>query len=246
MTKHMPDIAPLGADGLLVRFATTLDDAANRAVLEFAAALETDTPTGVAEISTALASVFVRFDRSETTRVALMQSLQSRLDAQDWLSLPEPAPNRRWQIPAAFGGAHGPQLAAVAGLLEMSEDEVVADLVAHPVRVLAIGFAPGQPYMGMLPDRWDIPRQQEITASVPAGALVAAVRQLIIFTAKAPTGWRQVGQTAFRPYRPDADQPFPLLPGDVLQFDPVSAEEFDRIRQSDTDGSGGARLEVLS
>jgi KipI family sensor histidine kinase inhibitor len=220
-----------------------LDDAANRAVLAFAAALDTDPPEGVAEVSTALASVYVRFDQSKTTRAALTQALQSRLSAQDWCSLPEAAPARRWHIPAAFGGTLGPQLAEVAALLEMTEEKTVADLVAHPVRVLAIGFAPGQPYMGMLPERWDIPRQQEITASVPAGALVAAVRQLIIFTAEAPTGWRQIGQTAFRPYRPDADQPFPLLPGDVLQFEPVSAEEFDRITRSNNDGLGGARLE---
>ena len=37
-----------------------------------------------------------------------------------------------------------------------------------------------------------------------------------------------------------------LLPGDVLQFDPVSAEEFDRVLKSDSDGMGGARLEVVA
>ena len=57
-------------------------------------------------------------------------------------------------------------------------------------------------------------------------------------------GLGQVGQTAFRPYRPEAPEPFPLLPGDVLNFEPVSAEEFDRIVRSDQDGAGGARLEV--
>jgi hypothetical protein len=35
------------------------------------------------------------------------------------------------------------------------------------------------------------------------------------------------------------------LPGDVLNFEAVSAEEFDRILRADADGSGAARLEVM-
>lgn len=239
-----PIIAPLGADGVLVRFSTRLEDAANRAVLAFADALDADTPDGVAEISTALASVYVRFTPGQTSRAALTSALTERLAARNWAEPADATHSRHWHIPTAFGGEHGPQLGETAALLNVTEAQAVADLVAHPVRVLAIGFAPGQPYLGMLPDRWDIPRLQEITPSIPAGALVAAVRQLIIFTASTPTGWRHIGQTAFKNFRRDSDRPFPLLPGDVLHFAPVSAEEFDRIQRSDTDGSGGARLQV--
>ena len=237
MDQHQPDIVPLGAEGLLVRFARKLDDAANRAVLAFDAALEAAAPEGVIEYSTSLASVYVRFDPGRTSRAAMMGELRALLDSRDWLALPEAAAKRRWKIPCAFGGSHGPQLAETAALLGMSEADAVADLAAHPVRVLAIGFAPGQPYLGMLPERWNIPRLQEITPMIPAGALVAAVRQLIIFSGPTPTGWRHVGQTAFRPFRADAAAPFPLLPGDVLEFVPVSAEEFDRIGKSGGDGA---------
>lgn len=242
-TPTPPELLPLGADGVLVRFSTRLEDAANRAVLAFSAALETDLPPGCAEISTALASVYVRFDPDKTTRAALVDALRNRLGARDWSAETPAAPTRHWHIPTAFGGDLGPQLAETAALLGMSEDDTVADIVAHPLRVLAIGFAPGQPYLGMLPARWDIPRLQDITPSVPGGALVAAVRQLIVFSGPTPTGWRHIGQTAFRPFRVASSEPFPLLPGDVLHFEPVSAETYDRIARSDTDGSGGARLE---
>jgi len=247
-TRHadgQPEILPLGADGLLVRFSTRLEDNANRAVLALADMLEGNMPAGVAEMSTSLASIYLRFDPDKTDRETLAHTLRQTLEARDWQSLPELDPKRQWHIPTAFGGEYGPQMAETAALLGMSEADAVADLAAHPVRVLAIGFAPGQPYLGMLPERWDIPRLQEITPQIPAGALVVAIRQLIVFSASTPTGWRHVGQTAFRPFRAEAREPFPLLPGDVLHFDPVSAEEFDRIVRSDQDGSGGARLEVL-
>ncbi|UYV37212.1 allophanate hydrolase subunit 1 [Rhodobacteraceae bacterium D3-12] len=243
-TAVSPDLLPLGADGVLVRFSTRLEDAANRAVLAFSAVLETDPPLGCVEISTALASVFVRFDPDLTTRAVLIDTLQNRLGTRDWTAETSAAPARHWHIPTAFGDDLGPQLTETAALLGMSEQDAVADIVAHPLRVLAIGFAPGQPYLGMLPERWDIPRLQEMTPSVPGGALVVAVRQLIVFSGPTPTGWRHIGQTAFRPFRVDSPEPFPLLPGDVLHFEPVSAEDYDRILRSDTDGSGGARLEV--
>ena len=240
-----PEIVPLGADGLLVRFATYLDDAANRAVLAFADHLDQMMPDGVLELSTTLSSVYVKFDPGQTDRDRLTKDLHKEVNTRDWLMLPEPPPKRRWRIPAVFGGDHGPQLAETAELLAMTEDEAVADLVSHPVRVLAIGFAPGQPYLGMLPDRWNIPRLQAITPQVPAGALVVAVRQLIVFSNASPTGWRQVGQTAFRPYRAGKADPFPLLPGDELNFEPVSNETFDRIAQNNVDGLGGAQLENI-
>lgn len=242
-TELKPEILPLGADGLLVRFATVLDDRANRAALAFAAALENAALDGVAEVSTALTSTYLRFDREITTREVLSVELETVLSrlAGTWGA--EQAPARHWRIPCAFGGEYGPQLAEVATLLDLSEEAAVSELVAQRVRVLAIGFAPGQPYLGLLPPKWDIPRQTALTTQVPAGALVVAVRQLVHFTAPAPTGWRRIGQTAFRNFRPESDKPFPLRPGDEVSFVPVSAEEFDRIRKADSDGSGGARLE---
>lgn len=245
-TLQMPDLLPLGADGVLVRFSTRLEDAANRAVLAFSAFLETDLPKGTAEVSSALASVYVRFDPDKTTRQAMIAALRNRLESAAWRTEKTDDTARHWHIPCAFGGTLGPQLRETADLLGLGEAEAVTDIVAHPVRVLAIGFAPGQPYLGMLPAQWDIPRLQKITPSVPAGALVVAVRQLIVFSGSTPTGWRHIGQTAFRPFRADAAEPFPLLPGDVLHFEPVSAEEYDRIARSDSDGSGGARLEGAS
>jgi allophanate hydrolase subunit 1 len=69
------------------------------------------------------------------------------------------------------------------------------------VRVLAVGFAPGQPYLGPLGEEWNLPRLKALQ-QVPAGALVQAISQFVLFTGPAPTGWRHVGQTAFRCFRP--------------------------------------------
>ena len=125
----------------------------------------------------------------------------------------------------------------------MTAAEAVAQLSSARVRVLTIGFAPGQPYLGTLPEAWDIPRQTGLTPSVPVGALVVAIRQFVLFSVTTPTGWRHVGQTAARLFRPDEDDPFLLRPGDAVEFPSVDAEVFARMA---ADSSGGIELEPLA
>ena len=240
MARATPaEILPLGTEALLVRFGLTLEDASNRAALGFAAALRAAVPEGVVEVATAPASVLVRFERSRVARADLHRTLLDRLACR--ADLPA-LPPRRWRIPATFGGDHGPELAEASTLAGLTPDEAVRTLCAGPVRVLAIGFAPGQPYLGTLPPAWDIPRRTALTAQVPAGALVVAIRQLVLFANASPTGWRWIGRTAFQPFRPGAAEPFPLRAGDEVTFDLVSGEAFAAIL-ADAGPDGGAALD---
>jgi inhibitor of KinA len=241
-----PQIATLGVSGLLVQFGDTLSEPVNRAALALRARLEKESWDGIEETSTSLLSVFVRFDPLHVTHANLRRQLETLLQDQDWYAAALPTGRRHWHVPCSFGGTDGPQLGEAADLAHQDAAAAVADIAAHPVQVLTIGFAPGQPYMGSLPAAWDIPRQTSLTAKVPEGALVVAIRQLIIFAADAPTGWRHIGQTAFRCFRSEADDPFALRPGDQVSFDPVTAETLGAIRTSDTSGNGGATMEMLS
>ncbi|WP_438990334.1 5-oxoprolinase subunit B family protein [Lentibacter sp.] len=236
----LPHIAAIGTEGYLVRFADRLDDAANRALVGFAAALEAEDIVGVVEVSTALASVFVRFDVTRIARADLVEKLQALLDSRDWTAERDNANARLWRVPTLYGGAAGPQLGEVAKLVGVTEEAAVRELSAARVRVLAIGFAPGQPYLGMLPERWDVPRQTALSPRVPQGALVLAVRQFNLFANETPTGWRHIATTHLKLFQPDAPQPFVLRPGDELLFPAVSEHDWALL---ETDPMGGAQLE---
>lgn len=238
-----PQILPHGLDGLVVRFAARMSEPANRAAIAFRAALEADPLPGVSETASALASVYLRFDPSATRPEALAEALRARLAGQDWTQQDQAGPTRHWHVPTAYSETHAPQLREAAALAGVTPEDAVRDLSTTPVRVLAIGFAPGQPYLGELPAHWNIARQTGLTPQVPEGALVVAVRQFVLFANPSPTGWRHVGQTAFRCFRPEAGEPMPLRPGDLVTFHAVSDQDFADIRASDPSG-GGARLEV--
>ncbi|WP_068115968.1 5-oxoprolinase subunit B family protein [Tropicimonas marinistellae] len=235
-----PQIATLGLDGLLVRFSDRFDDAANRAALAFrgaAAALE-----DVEETSASLGAVYLRFDPHRLPHAALEERLQALLADRDWYKAPLPADHRVWQIPAVYGGEHGPQLEAAAELAGTDVNTAIEELSTVRLRVMAIGFAPGFPYLGQLAERWNLPRHDDLKTAVPTGALCLAIRQCVLFPAQSPTGWRHIATTAFRGFRPDHDNPFLLQPGDEISFPAVPARDFGRLIDSP---HGGATCESL-
>ena len=234
-----PVIRNIGLDGMLVTFASQLSEPSNRAALAFHAELRHLTQDGIGETSTSLASAFVRFDPLRLSHAALHARLSELLQSRDWFKAEMPAGRRFWRIPCLYGTDLAPQLAQAADAAGLSETQAIEQLGSSRVRVLAIGFAPGQPYLGPLGAEWNLPRLKALQ-QVPAGALVQAISQFVLFTGPAPTGWRHVGQTAFACFRPDGTPPIPLTPGDEVVFEPVSRSDFLNIREAATDGSGGA------
>ena len=241
-----PMIRDVGLTAKIVSFADTLSDPANRAALAFRAAVDAQAWPGVEETAISLASTFIRFDPLVLEHDALEARLHSLLAAQKWADAPLPKGRRLWTIPVALGGAHGPQLADAAAAAGRTEEAAIAEILASRTRVLTLGFAPGQPYLGRLPEHWDIPRMTSLNPQVAGGALVVAVRQLIIFAGPAPTGWRQIGQTAFQCFRPGTSEPIAFRPGDEVQFRRVSAADLAAVQQEDGSGNGGATQEVIA
>ena len=237
------EVLPVGLDGFLVRFALTPEPAAMTAARRFATRIEEALPAGVVEIAAALISVQVRFEPS-VDGAALQTHLEGIADEIISGPLDLPAPTRLWTIPVAFGGDEGPQLAQVAKAADLTETQAVDEICTADLRVLTIGFAPGQPYIGLMPEHWNLPRLSELTPSVPAGALVVAVRQFVLFGAESATGWQQVGRAAFRSFVPARAEPMPLRGGDAIRFARAPADEIARLSE-DPDRMGGAQLEVL-
>lgn len=234
-----PRIAPAGLDGLVVSFADRFTDRANRAALALRAAVEAARWPEVVETAPSLVSVLVRFDPLATAPQVVGDRLQGLLDSRDWGDA-APGPARRLVIPACFDPDLAPQIdeaAEAAGLPD--RQSAIDSICGAELRVLTIGFAPGQPYLGELPACWDLPRQRNLTPRVPVGALGVAIRQMVLFAVDTQTGWRHAGQTAIRLFQPEAPDPFVLRPGDALRFEPVSAARLSALRD---DPMGGARI----
>jgi KipI family sensor histidine kinase inhibitor len=235
-----PALTYIGIDGVLVRFADRVSEQGNRAALAFHTHMSHVGIEGVLESAPSLIAVYLRLDITGDVS-AIVQKVRDALTARDWFS--EPATEGRlWTIPCCFDG---PQLAEAADLAGVSEEAAINELTQAQVRVLTIGFAPGQPYLGNLPEHWNLPRLSGIAPNVPACALVVAVRQLIIFANAAPTGWRHIGTTGFQDFQRERVEPFAFRAGDLVQFSKVDRSEMDALILRE-DGLGGATCEALT
>lgn len=243
--KNFPRLSNIGLSGILVSFSDILSEAANRAALAFRAHLEAETWDGIEETTTSLTSVYVGFDPKYIPHEVMEQNLRELLASRDWLLSQLPQKRKLWRVPTVYGGEFGPQLEEAAVLANVTPQEAIVQLSTSRVQVLTIGYAPGQPYLGTLPEKWNIARQTGLTAKVPAGALVVAIRQLVMFTADSPTGWRHIGKSGFRGFRPESASPFALRPGDEVIFDAIDAEKYASLAAQDTSGNFGATWEDI-
>lgn len=219
-------IEPVGDTGIIVVLGDELSIETNQRVHALDQALHDMQIDGVLEIVPALASLMVAFDPEVVDHTNLIEQVAGTLSAE-----PEPSGGRRWRIPAHYGGASGPDLAEVADRMGVSESTAVDEHADTNHLVMMLGFAPGLSYLGLLPERWNLPRLDTIKPMVPAGSISVAIRQSVFCATPIPTGWWTIARSPFLTFRPHAPVPFLLRPGDVLTFEPITHRELESMTQ---------------
>jgi inhibitor of KinA len=89
-----------------------------------------------------------------------------------------------------------------------------------------IGFMPGFPYMGELPEALITSRLKTPRLSVPAGSVAIAQRQTGIYPMESPGGWQIIGRTPVKLFNPEREPPALLQMGNLVQFFPIGEKEF--------------------
>lgn len=125
---------------------------------------------------------------------------------------------RRVEIPVAYGGEHGPDLADVAAHTGLSADEVVRRHSAGEYVVYLLGFLPGFAFMGGLAPELATPRRTEPRTAVPARSVGIGGEQTGIYPLESPGGWQLIGRTPLALFDPEAESPTLLRPGDRVRF----------------------------
>jgi KipI family sensor histidine kinase inhibitor len=214
-------IDPLGDAALLVTLGETLDPDVNARARALAAALGAAGMAGLGVPVAGHASVLVPFDPAAVGEAAVRGLIAatwpaaSRADAAG-----EPA-GALHELPVRYGGADGPDLAAVAAATGATEDEVVRLHSGVEYRVLVLGFVPGFAYLGILPPELELPRLAVPRVRVPAGSVAISGRQSGVYPFDGPGGWHLLGRTDLPLWNPEADPPARLAPGDRVRFVPV-------------------------
>ncbi len=128
--------------------------------------------------------------------------------------------SRNIDIPVVYGTAAGPDLGEVARHAGLTEKQVVELHASVDYVVWFLGFQPGFPYLGGLPEQLATPRRDEPRLLVPAGSVGIGGAQTGIYPLATPGGWQLIGHTPLPLFDPDRDEPVLLRPGDTVRFIP--------------------------
>lgn len=207
-------IQPFGDRALLINWEQRIDPELNATVQAWQQAIEQAAIKGVAYSIPAYCSLTVVFNPLQIAFRTLAEQIQA-------IEIPGQSTGhtgRTLEIPVNYNGADLPEVAQRTGL---SEAEVIELHSNCPYRVYLIGFLPGFPYLGPLPEALHCPRKQTPRQSVPAGAVGLAGAQTGIYPFEAPGGWQIIGQTPLKVFDAEAQDPFLLCPGDTVIFKPA-------------------------
>jgi inhibitor of KinA len=92
--------------------------------------------------------------------------------------------------------------------------------------VYFLGFVPGFAYLGELPEVLVTPRLATPRRRVPTGSVGIAGNQTGVYPVATPGGWRLLGRTPIKMFRPDQSALSLLSIGDRVRFIPISPEQF--------------------
>ena len=124
------------------------------------------------------------------------------------------------EIPVIYGGKHGPDLEFVAQHTGMKPRKVVECHASAEYIVYFLGFQPGFPYLGGMPEKLNTPRHAEPRLAVPAGSVGIGGSQTGIYPLITPGGWQIIGHTLLAMFDARQPQPSLLRPGDKVRFVP--------------------------
>jgi inhibitor of KinA len=211
----IPTRVVLGDSCVALQFDAVIDPAVNARCITLAAALEQCALRGVRDVVPTYNAVTIHFDPLTTDHRALEAAI-------DRLAPMTPAPpkteERTIEVAVNYGGASGPDLAAVAAFAGCSEADVVQIHTQLTYRVYMLGFLPGFAYMGSVDARIAMPRLETPRMRVAAGSVGIAGSQTGIYPCDTPGGWRIVGQTAVKVFDATKSEPFLFKAGDRVQF----------------------------
>lgn len=173
---------------------------------------------GIRNLNPAYASVLVSFNPLETDAAELAARIGEAAAAADEESLSEP---RLIEVPVEYGGDAGPDLEEVAKFHGIPPTEVVALHSSADYLVYFLGFSPGFPYLGGMPEAIATPRLARPRRQVPAGSVAIGGSQTGIYPVASPGGWRIIGRTPLELFNPNRNPPVLLGIGDRLRFVPL-------------------------
>ena len=221
----------LGDSAVLAEFGTRLDLEVNARLQQLAQALRAKDVPWIGDIVPALGSLALHIDHARAPAALDPVAAAARL-LEDCLRglRARRARASLLEVPVCYDAEFAPDLQEVAALVKLSAAEVVRRHAAPEHRVLMMGSAPGQPYIGGLDARLAVPRRATPRTRVPAGSIAIANAQTAVYPFEISGGWNVIGRTPLRVFDVMREPAALFAPGMLVRFVAITRAEFEQRR----------------
>ena len=226
----IPRIYNIHDQAITIDFAAAINEATNMQVIALQHAVESNPIKGFIEAVPAYSSLTVYF--SEQVSAATIRSWLSDLSAHvsNTINTSLTTEGKQISIPVCYDPSLGTDLDWVAAHLNLSLEEIIFLHTSVAYRVYMIGFIPGFPYMGTLPEQLEVPRKQTPSLKIPMGSVAIAGKQTGIYPAEVPGGWQVIGRTPLKMFDLSQSPCSFLNAGDLVTFQPITLEAFNQYQ----------------
>lgn len=137
-------------------------------------------------------------------------------------------PAKVYTVPVCY--EMGDDLQEASSTLGLKQEDLIAQHSGQEYTCFAVGFSPGFPYLGYLPEGLQgLGRRAQPRVRVPKGSVGITGKQTGIYPEETPGGWHLIGRTPLELVSL-ADRYFPIAAGDRIRFRMIGVEEFESMR----------------
>ena len=229
----IPRIYSIHDRAITIEFSQTIDEHINMQVIAWQQEIESNPFPGFIECVPAYSSLTIYFG-ADCNVDDLKNQLQKKITITEnknhFNTSSKNQDEQTIEIPVCYDSQFGYDLPLLSSALKLSIEKIIQIHSEHIYRVYMIGFIPGFPYMGVLPQQLETSRKQNPSLKIPAGSIGIAGKQTGIYPTEIPGGWQIIGRTPLTIFNKLNEPACLLKAGDNVRFSPISKKEFDQFQ----------------
>lgn len=233
MNKNKPKISRIGESIYSLDWSFGIDPQQHSKLLQLADILGLTMQDKMSDLTIGYQSILIEFQN-----LVSVKDIERALNEIDLSTIKVGHPSRtRWHIPVLYATEENSDLFLLAGEKKIQPSELIELHASVSYRVYFMGFLPGFPYLGGLPEVLHAPRKETPELNIPNGSVGIGGQQTGIYPCNSPGGWHIIGKTSMVFFEAEKDPPVFIKNGDEIKFEPVSEKMFDLIEKECKSGT---------
>ena len=222
-----------GDEAMLINFEQKIDEVINEQVHLLTRSIELLNIPSIKYITPAYCSITIAYNTEKINFTLLKNQIKEiASERRDKLK----SLNRKLFIPVCYDRSFALDLEDIINQTGLSASEIVEKHTSVTFKTYMIGFLPGFPYLGRLPNEMNCIRKPDPRLKVPKGAVGLAGLQTGIYPNVSPGGWQILGNTPIALTSSDKKQPFLFRAGDEVKFYSISKSKHRAIIKEQAHG----------